>query len=269
MNKLATSVRAQALHMLVEGSSMSAVSRILGINISTVSKLLADAGEACIDFHDTAVQNVQARYVQCDETWSFCYAKARNAESAQGVIDYAGDVYTWIGIEADTKLVISWLPGDRGTPFAVEFMRDLKSRLANRIQLSTDGLGAYIHAVDQAFGGDVDYLQLGRENGARVGNPNDGEINRSYIERQNLTIRMALKRCVRQTNAFSKRFRNHNYALALYFVWYNFMRTHMSIGTTPAIAAGITDRTYNMHHLIELIDERAPAPRRGPYRKRR
>ena len=244
---------------------MSSVSRVLGIDINTVSKLLIDAGEACIAYHDRTVRNVRARYVQVDESWSYCYAKEANLEDVRGVIDYAGNVWTWIAIDTDTKLVISWLAGGRGTEYAVSLMRDLEGRVCNRIQLSTDGYQAYPYAVEQAFRGKVDYAQRG---GVTVGSPQAEEINGSYVERQNLTVRMSVKRFARQTNAFSKKFLNHVYALALYFVWYNFCRVHKSIDTTPAVAAGLAGYSYNTRWIVELINERIPIQKRGPYRKR-
>ena len=285
MNRLSTEIRAQALHMLVEGSSMSSIARVIGIDINTVSKLLIDAGNACQEFHDEVVRDVQASHIQCDEMWSFCYAKERNAPYATGVIDSAGNVWTWVGIERYSKLVVSWLAGGRDTRFAYEFMFDLQSRLANRIQLSTDGYRPYLDAVDAAFGGRVDYGQLvkyyhdgttGRFGRYRTkervtisGLPNPEEITTNHVERHNLTIRMSVKRFTRKTNAFSKKFENHGHALALYFVWYNFCRYHRTLGTTPAVASGLAEYKYDMRWIVELINERTPAPVRGPYRKRR
>ena len=267
VNKLPTSVRADALHMLVEGSSMSSVSRVLGIDINTIVKLLRDAGDACIEFHDRTVRDVHARYVQVDEMWSYIYARNENLEYITRPHDYAGTVWTWTAIDTDTKLVISWMVGGRGMLYARSLMTDLYGRVANRIQLSTDGYRVYPDAVDQAFGGEVDYVQ--RIRGAEVvGNPNMNEINGAYVERQNLTMRMSLKRLSRSTNAFSKTFENHRYALALYFVHYNFCRPHKSLGTTPAVKAGLAEFSYEPRWIVELINERTPSPRRGPYRKR-
>ena len=262
--------------MLVEGSSMSSVSRILGIDYTTVLKLLEDAGEACIAFHDDAVQNVPARYVQVDEMVSFCYAKSRNVETATAIIDRAGNVWTWTAIDTDTKLIISWLAGGRDGESATRFMRDLHSRVADRIQLSSDGYGAYPLAVEAAFGGEVDYARFPHEyepSAERrmltvVGAPNLDEMGNTIIERQNLTMRMSLKRLARSTNAFSRKFANHCYALALYFVWYNFCREHNTIGKTPAQAAGLAQYPYDMRQIVELMNARVPAQVRGPYRKR-
>ena len=289
MNKLPTEKRVQALNMLVEGSSMRSISRVLGININTVSKLLVDAGGACIAYHDQAIRNVPARHVQCDEIWSFCYAKQKNAAHASGVIDAVGDIWTWTGIDRDTKLVVSWLVGGRDSDYALEFMDDLKDRLSNRVQLSTDGHNAYVEAVEDAFGSDIDYAQLVKLYGAPSeeerrryspsrcigmrkmpvsGQPNMDEASTSHVERHNLTMRMAMRRFTRLTNAFSKKLQNHVYALALYFVWYNFCRVHSTLKTTPAMAAGLEEFPRDMRWIVGLVDERAPRPKRGPYKKR-
>ena len=288
MNKLATEKRVQVLNMLVEGSSMRSISRVLGVNINTVTKLLVDAGEACMAFHDQAVRNVTARHIQCDEIWAFCYAKQRNADTARGVIDGAGDVWTWTGIDSDTKLIVSWLVGGRDANCALDFMDDLRARLANRVQLSTDGYGAYLEAVEGAFGGYVDYAQLIKVYGNPPdeerrryspgqclstrkipvsGTPDMAEVNTSYVERHNLTMRMSMRRFTRLTNAFSKKIQNHAYTVALYAVWYNFMREHKTLGTTPAVAAGLAEYQLTMRQLVERIDARAPKPKRGPYKK--
>ena len=259
---------------------MSSVSRVLGIDINTVIKLLIDAGEACIDFHDRTVRDVPSLNIQCDEIWSFCYAKARNAPNAEGVIDAVGDMWTWTAIDRDTKLIVAWLvsPG-RDSIYALEFMDDLRSRLAYRIQLTTDGHTSYQGAVEGAFGGYVDYAQavklydddsrfVGTRRTVIVGAPSLGDTTTSHVERHNLTMRMSMRRFTRSTNAFSKKFANHCYAQALYFVWYNFCRKHRTIGTTPAIAAGLADRSYDMRWIVEMINERTPSAKRGPYRKR-
>ena len=290
MNKLPTATRVQVLNMLVEGSSMRAITRITGVSLNTVTKLLRDAGEACMAYHDQAVRNVTTQHVQCDEIWAFCFAKQKNAPYATGVIDRAGDVWTWTGIDSDTKLVISWLVGGRDASYALDFMDDLRARLANRVQLTTDGYGAYLEAVDGAFGGYVDYAQLVKIYGsppeeearrysparclssrkiAMVGNPDMAEINMSYVERHNLTMRMSMRRFTRLTNAFSKKAQHHIYAVALYTVWYNFCRPHKTLkGRTPAMAAGLAEYRQNIRWIVELIDERAPKPKRGPYKKR-
>ena len=262
---------------------MSSVSRVLGIDINTVSKLLIDAGNACKEFHDRVVRNVPAKYVQCDEIWSFCYAKEANAAYTTGAIDAVGDVWTWVAIERYSKLIISWLAGSRGSDYALEFMDDLRSRLASRIQLTTDGYRAYPEAVEGAFGGYVDYAQaikvyeqdagghwqhIGNRKVAIVGTPNLNETSTSHVERHNLTMRMSMRRFTRSTNAFSKKLENHRHALALYYVWYNFCRKHGTLSTTPAVSAGLADRSYDIRWIVDLIDERVPIQKRGPYRKR-
>ena len=264
MNKLPIANRTQILNMLVEGSSMRSITRVVGVSINTVTKLLVDAGEACQEFHYQAVRDVQASRVECDEIWSFCYAKEKTVARAAAAPGGAGDVWTWTGLDRDSKLIVSWSvsPG-RGSQYAIELMDDLRSRLANRVQLTTDGHRAYLEAVEGAFGGDVDYAQLvkiygptqeanqGRYSPAAclgatktlvVGNPDHASISTSFVERHNLTTRMSLRRFTRLTNAFSKKLENHLHALALYFVYYNFCRPHKSLkGNTPAMAAGLAD----------------------------
>ena len=288
MNRLPTATRITVLNMLVEGSSLRSITRVTGVNIGTVTKLLVDAGKACAEFHDRAVRDVRAEYVQCDEIWSFAYAKQKNAARAKAPIDGAGDVWTWTGIDRDTKLLVSWLIGGRDSEYAIEFMDDLRSRLSHRVQLTTDGYGAYLEAVDGAFGGYVDYSQViklyGKPNEEErrryspseciairkvdvSGFPNLDEAGTSHVERHNLTMRMSMRRFTRLTNAFSKKVENHAYAVALYAVWYNFMRPHSSLDKkTPAQAAGIAGGKLTMRQLVSLIDERAPKPKRGPYK---
>ena len=276
MNKLSLSKRTQILNMLVEGSSMRSISRVVGVSINTVTKLLIDAGGACQAHHNEHVQGVTTRRVECDEIWAFCYAKQKNAARITGETDYAGDVWTWTAIDSDSKLMLSWLvsPG-RDSSYAIELMDDLRNRLANRVQLTTDGHKAYLEAVEGAFGGDVDYAQLvkiyasigteeqrryspARYNGSQkraiVGNPNQDNISTSYVERQNLTMRMSMRRFTRLTNAFSKRVENHCHALALYFTYYNWVRTHKTLGVTPAMAAGLTDAPRSIEWIVGLIE---------------
>jgi IS1 family transposase/lambda repressor-like predicted transcriptional regulator len=292
MNKLPLEKRRQILAMLCEGSSMRSISRIADVSINTVSKLLVEAGEAALILHDETVRNVKASRVQCDEIWSFCYAKDKNVPAAKDAPEGAGDVWTWTAIDADTKLIVSYFVGDRSGQSAIALMDDLRARLSNRVQLTTDGHKAYLEAVEGAFGADVDYAQLvklygnvGGGKSAEVryspaectgikklrveGNPDVKHVSTSYVERQNLTMRMSMRRFTRLTNAFSKKLDNHIHALALYFVFYNFTRIHKTLRMSPAMAAGIIDRLWSLDDVIAKIDELAPAPKaRGPYKKR-
>ena len=265
---------------------MRLISRVADVSINTVTKLLVDAGEACAALHDREVRNVEAKRVQCDEIWSFCHAKAKNVATAKAAPDGAGDVWTWTAIEAQSKLIVSWYCGDRSGASAMVLMDDLRERLANRVQLTTDGHKAYLEAVEGAFGGDVDYAQLvklygptpappGRYSpaeciGARKtpveGKPDEAHISTSYVERQNLTMRMSMRRFTRLTNAFSKKLDNHMHALALYFAFYNFARIHKTLRMSPAMKAGVTDRLWSMEDIARLAERPAPA-KRGPYKK--
>lgn len=277
MNKLPVSKRVQILTLLVEGSSLRSISRITGVSINTVTKLVVDAGMACATFHDKMVRNVKAKRVQCDEIWSFTYTKAKGVKSAKAAPEGAGDTWTWTALDSDTKLMISWWVGGRDSNTGYQFLADLESRLSDRIQLTSDGHPAYLQAVPAAFGDDVDFAQLvkiyraspasfkgryspaeciGAKKKAVSGNPDPDHISTSHVERQNLTMRMSMRRFTRLTNAFSKKFQNHCHSLALYFVWYNWMRKHKAIGTTPAIAAGLTDKAMTMSDLVELMDAR-------------
>ena len=289
MNRLPTDKLVQILNMLVEGMSMRSISRVAGVSINTVSKLLVEAGEACAAYHDDAVRDVHASCVQCDEIWSFCYAKAKNVARAKAAPQGAGDVWTWTAIEADSKLIISWEVGDRTSATAIEFMDDLRARLANRVQLTTDGHKAYLEAVEGAFGGDVDYAQLiklygeapdaekryspatciGTRKRRVEGSPDPAAVSTSYVERQNLTMRMGMRRFTRLTNAFSKKIENHLHMLSLYFVHYNFCRVHKSLRVSPAMAAGVSDTLRDVEWIVGLIDARTPKPKRpATYLKR-
>lgn len=284
MNKLPLHKRVQILSMLVEGSSMRSISRVVGCSINTVTKLLVEAGEACSAYHDEHVRNVASSKVQCDEIWSFCYAKAKNVKNAKAAPDGAGDVWTWTALDSDNKLILSWLVGGRDAGYANEFMGDVKARLANRVQLTTDGHKSYLEAVEGAVGADVDFAQLvklygeapdkgperkyspsvckGAKKKVIEGNPDKASISTSHVERHNLTMRMSMRRFTRLTNAFSKKVDNHCHALALYFVWYNFCRIHKTLRISPAMAAGITDTLHDMEWIVSLIDARAPKPGR-------
>ena len=269
---------------------MRSISRTVGVSINTVTKLLVNAGEACAEYHNNTVRNVATKRVQCDEIWSFCYAKQKNIPTAIDAPQQVGDVWTWTALDADSKLIISYLVGGRDSGYALEFLDDVKSRLANRVQLTTDGHKAYLEAIEDAFGGDVDYAQLiklygdapkseqvryspAQCNGTRrrtvAGNPDSKHVSTSHVERHNLTMRMSMRRFTRLTNAFSKKIDNHIHMLSLYFVHYNFCRIHKSLKVTPAMEAGLTDTLYDIDFIIDLIDAREPkAKKRGSYKKR-
>lgn len=289
MNKLPHAKRIQILAMLCEGSSMRSISRVADVSINTVSKLLVEAGEACLAIHDEMVRNVKASRIQCDEIWSFCHAKQKNVATAKAAPEGAGDVWTWTAIDADTKLIVAYHIGNRSGEDAMYLMDDLRARLANRVQLTTDGHRAYLEAVEGAFGADVDFAQLVKLYGPSIaapgryspaecigakkvrveGNPDIAHVSTSYVERQNLTMRMSMRRFTRLTNAFSKKLENHIHALALYFVFYNFTRVHKTLRMSPAMAAGITDHLWSLDDVVAKIDAMAPAPKkRGPYKKR-
>lgn len=284
MNKLPLDKRVQILSMLCEGSSMRSISRITGVSINTVSKLLLDAGNACAALHDDAVRNVKAERIQADEVWSFCYAKQKNVAKAKAAPEEAGDVWTWTALDADSKMIVSYLVGGRDADYASAFMNDLASRLANRVQLTTDGHRSYLEAVEGAFGGDVDYAMLvklyGEPKGAQQerryspgeccgtrkdvieGEPDKKKISTSYVERSNLSLRMHNRRFTRLTNAFSKKFENHVHMISLYTVFYNFVRIHRTLKMSPAMAAGVTDELLEMEDIVKLIDKAAPKPGR-------
>jgi IS1 family transposase len=285
MNKLPLAKRTQILNMLVEGSSLRSISRVVDVSINTVTKLMVDAGHVCDAFHDEKVRGVNSKRVQCDEIWSFVAAKAKNVPNMKTPVDGAGDVWTWTGLDADTKLIVSWLAGGRDGEYAMAFMDDLASRLTNRVQLTTDGHKAYLEAVEGAFGCDVDYAILNKIYGTvpeaakgryspavclgakkeRIeGKPDPAHVSTSYVERQNLTMRMSMRRFTRLTNAFSKKLENHCHALALYFVHYNFIRIHKTLRVTPAMAAGITDRVWSWEDIIALVDEAEAQKKKAP-----
>jgi IS1 family transposase len=290
MNRLDNNKRAEILHLLCEGNSIRAVTRLTGASKNTVNKLLIAAGEACAAYHDANVRNVKANRVQVDEIWSFTYAKAKNVSRAKAAPEDAGDTWTWTAIEADTKLIVSYLVGGRDGEYAMAFMDDLRGRLANRVQLTSDGHRAYLEAVEGAFGGDVDYAQLvkiygsapesakGRYSPAECtgirktrveGDPDPKHVSTSFAERQNLTMRMHMRRFTRLTNAFSKKVENHGYAVALHFMYYNFVRVHQKLRMSPAMAAGVTDRLWEISDIAALVEAAEEAPKkRGPYKKK-
>ncbi|MGK2958011.1 MAG: IS1 family transposase [Acidimicrobiales bacterium] len=291
MRKLDTKTRALIIRLLVEGNSIRATSRIADVSKNTVNKLLIDAGKACAEYHDKHVRNVKASVIQCDEIWSFTYAKQKNVATAKDAPEGAGDTWTWTAIDSDSKLIVSYMVGGRDSEYAIEFMDDLRDRLANRVQLTTDGHKAYLEAVEGAFGGDVDYAQLikiygdmGGKTAARKyspaectgikkrtveGLPDKALISTSHVERQNLTMRMHMRRFTRLTNGFSKKVENHMHAVALHFMYYNFVKVHQTLKVTPAMEAGLTDCLWDIADLVAIIDANEEAPKkRGPYKKR-
>ena len=263
---------------------MRSISRVVGCSINTVTKILIEAGEACVAYHDENVRNLNCKRIQCDEIWSFAYAKQKNVDAAKKAPTFAGDIWTWTSIDADSKLICNWFVGGRDAEYANVFMNDLAARLNSRVQLTTDGHKAYLKAIEGSFGADIDYAMLVKLYGAspdakkgryspaectgikkktRVGDPDKKHISTSYAERQNLTMRMSMRRFTRLTNAFSKKYENHCHALALYFVYYNFTRQHKSLGgISPAMAAGVTDTLKDMEWIVSLIDARAKKPGR-------
>lgn len=289
MNKLSRQSRSQILHMLVEGNSIRAITRMTGVSKNTVTKLLIDAGKACMAYHDENVRDVKSKRVQVDEIWSFTYAKQKNVAHAKAAPDGAGDTWTWTAIDADSKMILSYFIGGRDGECAMWFIDDLRARLANKVQLTSDGHKAYLEAVEGAFGADIDYAQLVKVYGAspesmkgryspadcvgiskrRVeGNPDPKHVSTSYVERQNLTMRMHMRRFTRLTNGFSKKVENHAYAVALHFMYYNFVKIHSSLKMSPAMAAGLTDRLWEMDDLVNLVEAADPKPgKRGSYKK--
>ena len=275
MNVLPVDKRVLILKCLTESVGMRATARIADVSRQTVSKLLVDAGRACADYQDKNLRDLPCRRLEVDEIWEFVYAKRKNAPTAKNPPRVAGDVWTWVALCADTKLVPSWLVGDRGYETALEFLSDLRLRLAHRVQLTTDGHSAYVVAVDEAFGGEIDHALLvklygtaGQEDGPRQfvtvlsGEPERKSISTSYVERQNLTMRMQMRRFTRKTNAFSKRVEMHAHAVALHFFHYNFCRIHETIRVAPAMEAGVTSRLWDARDILRLVEEAAPTPNR-------
>lgn len=276
--------------MLCEGNSIRSVTRLTGCSKNTVTKLLIDAGKACSAYHDANVRNVNSKRVQVDEIWSFTYAKQKNVADAKAAPEGAGDTWTWTAIDADSKLIVSYFVGGRDGECAAWFMDDLRTRLANRVQLTSDGHRAYLEAVEGAFGGDVDYAQLVKIYGAspdggkgryspadctgirknRIeGNPDINHVSTSYVERSNLTMRMHMRRFTRLTNGFSKKVENHAYAVALHMMYYNFVRIHKTLKVSPAMAAGVTDRLWEIGDIAALVEaSEEPPVKRGPYAKK-
>lgn len=290
MNQLDNKRRAQVIAALVEGNSIRATVRMTGVAKNTIVKLLAEVGEACLEYQDKAFQNLSCNRIQCDEIWSFVGAKAKNVPAEkQGVFGF-GDVWTWVAMDSDTKLVPCWHVGKRDAKAAYDFITDLAGRLKHRTQLTTDGHKAYLEAVEAAFGCDVDYAMLvkiygksqeevryspaecvGAEKRAISGNPILKDISTSHIERQNLTMRMSMRRFTRLTNGFSKKIENHVHAISLHYMYYNFVRVHKTLRCTPAMAAGVTKTLWTLDDMLNAIDEFMPKPdlKRGAYKKKR
>lgn len=273
MNRLDNAKRIQVVRCLVEGNSIRATVRMTGVAKNTIAKLLVDLGYACAKYQDENLRNLRCRRVQCDEIWSFVGAKQKNASMEQ-VEAGCGDVWTWTAIDADTKLVPCWMIGQRGLPSAKAFIGDLASRLSNKVQLTTDGHKPYLEAIEDTFGGDIDYAQLikvygasgetqtryspgqciGIECRAVTGTPDPKHISTSFVERQNLTMRMSMRRFTRLTNAFSKKLENHMAAIALHFMYYNFARIHQTLRMSPAMAAGVTSKLWDVEDIVALLD---------------
>lgn len=278
MNKLSIEKRTQVIQALVEGNSIRATCRMTNTAKGTVTRLLASIGEACAKYQDEHLINLPCKTIQCDEIWSFCYAKQKNVpEDKQGQFGY-GDVWTWTAIDADTKLVPSWLVGLRDAGYAYEFLSDLKDRLSGRVQLTSDGHRVYLKAVEEVFGSEIDYAMLvklygqesegekryspakclGTETKVIQGNPDETKISTSYCERQNLTMRMSMRRFTRLTNAFSKKIENLEHAVALHFMYYNFARPHKSLANpyprTPAMAAGVSNHVWSIEDIVNLVN---------------
>jgi IS1 family transposase len=287
MNTLNKAQRSQIIRCLVEGNSIRSTVRMTGAAKNTVVKLLLEIGRACDEYQDKALRKLSCKRIQCDEIWSFVYAKQKNVTPEIAAKQVAGDIWTWTAIDADSKLIVSWMLGGRDAGTAKHFMDDLAGRLASRVQLTTDGHRVYLNAVEDAFGSEVEYAMLVKIYGADsendskyspaecidcksvaiTGHPDPKHISTSYVERQNLSMRMMMRRFTRLTNAFSKKVENHFAMLALYFFYYNFCRIHQTLRVTPAMEAGITSRVWSIEELVSLL----PEPKfeaRGPYKKR-
>lgn len=276
MNRLLIEKRVRILGCLTEGMSLRAASRLADVSLNTVTKLLVDVGTACEIYQLETLRNLSCKRIQCDEIWCFVGAKESNVPPMRRGEYGRGDVYTWVAIDPESKLVASWLVGRRSAPFAKVFIDDLASRLANRVQLTTDGHKAYLEAVDRAFGGDIDYSMLvklygseagrkeehryspgpcvGTIRGTVAGHPDEAHVSTSHVERQNLTMRMHMRRFTRLTNGFSKKIWNHELAVALHYMFYNFAKIHKTLRVTPAMQAGISDHVWTLEEIAKLAD---------------
>jgi IS1 family transposase len=290
MKTLSTADRVRVISALVEGNSIRATVRMTGVAKNTIVKLLADIGAACEAYHDRHVRNLKTRRVQADEIWCFVGMKQRNVPADRKGIFGIGDVWTWVAMDADTKLCVSYMLGLRDGGYAAEFMQDVASRLANRVQLTTDGHKAYMDAVEDTFAGEIDYAQLikmygpdlagksagrysppaivGCESHVMAGTPDLQHVSTSYVERQNLTMRMSMRRFTRLTNAFSKKAENLAFNLALHYMHYNFCRVHQTLRVTPAMEAGIADHVWEIEELVALVEnEERQAVARGELKR--
>lgn len=276
MNKLSTEEKIRVVACLVEGNSLRSTVRMTGIHRTTIQKLLVELGAACSAYQDKAMRNLKLTRLQCDEIWAFVGCKQKNVETTQHMRDGWGDVWTWTALDADTKLVPCWYVGTRDGGAAYHFIHDLKARLANRVQLTTDGHKAYLTAVEDAFGAEVDYAMLqkiygttegqggevryspaqcmGAKKAVISGQPDFAHISTSFTERQNLTMRMSMRRFTRLTNAFSKKVENHEAAVALHFMYYNFARVHQTLRVTPAMEAGIANHVWTIEEIVGLLN---------------
>lgn len=286
MKTLTDHQRAQVIACICEGNSIRSTVRLTGIAKNTITKLLVELGDACIDYQDRTLRNLKSKRIQCDEIWSFVYAKTKNVPAEKQRSFGYGDVWTWTAIDADTKLVLSFMVGNRDARSAHLFIDDLASRLEGRVQLTTDGLRVYLTAVEDAFGANIDYAMLnkiyastqeetryspaeciGCEQKRIMGNPDPKHISTSFAERQNLSMRMHIRRFTRLTNGFSKKVENHLAAVAIYFMYYNFVRIHQTLRVTPAMEAGVSDHAWTIEEMLSIL----PKPiskKRGPYKKR-
>jgi|ERR1700730_121897 len=274
MKTLDRDTRAKVLHLLCEGTSIRAITRLTAVSKTTVLKLIVDSGRAAMWYQDRVFHNLACKRIQVDELWGFVHAKQKNVPAAKKAPENAGDVWLWVATDADTKLVPSWYVGGRDSDTAIVIMDDLASRLANRVQLTTDGHRAYLEAVEGAFGADIDYAMLVKLYGPspegekryspaecigavkhRIeGNPDPNYVSTSYAERNNLNVRMHSRRLTRLTNAFSKKIENHAHAMALHFMYYNFVRIHKTLKVTPAMAADVTGRLWEMKDVVEMLE---------------
>lgn len=281
MKRLTIEQQALVIGVLVEGNSIRSTVRLTGVAKNTVIKLVLDLADACAAFHDRNVRNLKVRRLQCDEIWQFVGSKAKNTSAEKKAIGW-GDVWTWTAIDADTKLCLSYLVGGRDLGWAKEFMRDCASRIRNRVQITTDAHKAYLEAVEDAFGADIDYAQLQKiygasnENETRYsparcigcemktvsGNPDPKHVSTSFVERQNLSMRMSIRRFTRLTNAFSKKLENHAAAVAIWFMYYNFCRVHQTLRVTPAMEAGISNHVWTIEEMCALLPEKPSATKR-------